>query len=248
MGCATGDVLVEKSSKEVVGTAVARAVRLESASEPGSLLIDARTFDALPADLQSQYAPEITVTGKRQERFAARRCTFVNVPEPAAERSSSSGSTPILNEVWNLLDANLQDAFALAYNKKRRERPERPIRISTRDLFQALTRINDESLQGLLHALPSAALPEPSDLFVTNERRVLTEDHSLSDCVAESLGAFARAAGSGRKVRPADMFVDISKHGHGPSVELLRKQGIGPAEIESRVASLGVKVFEPRDA
>jgi hypothetical protein len=166
--------------------------------------------------------------------------------------SADPGAPPgarigILNDVWHLLDANLQDAFALAYNKKRRERPERPTRISTRDLFQALSRINDEQLQDLLGSLPAAALPEPSDLFVTNERQVLDEEHLLSDCVAESLGAFAGAGNPGQEVRPADIFVDITKYGHGPSVDSLRKHGIGPAEIESKVAYLGVDVFEPRD-
>jgi hypothetical protein len=155
--------------------------------------------------------------------------------------------------VWDLLDANLQDAFALAYNKKRRERAERPTRISTRDLFQALARIDDASLQSLLRALPVDALPEPTELVVTNERQLLAGAHSLSDCVVESLCAFARDAGphakvavARRKISPADIFVDISKHGHGPSVELLRKQGIGPAEIQSRAATLGLKLYEPR--
>jgi hypothetical protein len=49
------------------------------------------------------------------------------------------------------------------------------------------------------------------------------------------LGAFAGVADPERKIGPTDIFVDISKHGHGPSIELLREKGIGPAAIESRV-------------
>jgi len=246
MGCATGEVLVKKSMSRIAGTATARAVRLVSASEMGSLLIDIPTFDLLPAHHQARYGAEVVVTGKRDERFAARRCEFVDTSELSAELSTRPSAPTVLSEVWEILDANLQDAFALAYNKKMRERPERPTRISTRDLFQALARINDDSLVDLLSALPASALPEPSNLLVTNEPLLLDEEHSLSDCVAESLGAFAGTALAGRKVRPTDIFVDISKHGHGPSVESLRKHGIGPTEIETTVSSLGVKVLDPR--
>ncbi len=246
MGCATGEVLVKKSISRIAGAATSRAVRLESASEIGSLLVDIPTFDLLPAHHQARYGAELVVTGKRDERFAARRCEFVDSSELPAELCTRPAAPTILSEIWDTLDANLQDAFALAYNKKMRERPERPARISTRDLFQALARVNDDSLGEILSVLPASALPEPSNLFVTNEPLLLDEAHSLSDCVAESLGAFARTALAGRKVAPIDIFVDISKNGHGTSVESLRKHGIGPAEIDTTVSSLGVKVLDPR--
>ncbi len=168
------------------------------------------------------------------------------VPEPVDQNVTIGVRATVLHEVWDLLDANLQDAFALAYNSKRRERPERPTRISTRDLFRALRRIDDPSLQPLLNSLPTAALPEP-DLSATHERLLLHEDHRLSANVEESLGAFAGVARHEHKVSPADIFVDISKHGHGSTVVLLREHGIGPGEIESRVESLGVEVVDPRD-
>jgi hypothetical protein len=248
MGCATGEVLVDAPGNNVVGVAITRAVRLESASDRGSLLVDVPTFDALPAHVQEDYGSEIVVTGKRDERFAARRCTFVELPDTAGEDAAPvPSSKSVLSDAWNFLDENLQDAFALAYNKKRRERAEQPTRISTRDLFQALDRINDESLQDLLDALPSAALPESSDLPVTNEPWLLKKGHLLSSCVSKSLDAFVRIASPERKIAPVDIFVDISKHGHGPSVRLLRSEGIGPEEIESRVSSLGIELLEPRD-
>ena len=126
MGCATGEVLVDGPKKEVVGTAIARAVRLESASERGSLLVDTPTFDALPTHLQGEYGPEIVVTGKRDERFAARRCTFVKPSDDTGEGAPSTSSGTILNDVWSLLDENLQDAFALAYNVKNRSGGSEP--------------------------------------------------------------------------------------------------------------------------
>jgi class 3 adenylate cyclase len=246
MGSATGTVLLDRSKAKVVGSAVARAVRLEAASDWRSLLVDVPTFEALPSETQGQFGPQITVSGKRTERFAARRTALI---EDRGEREASSPDlfgTSALSDVWNLLDANLQDAFAIAYNKKTRERSERPTRISTRDLFQALERIDDPSLKRILGSLPSEALPEPSELVLTNELDLLNEIHLLSDCIEESLGAFSGAAREERKVTPSDIFVDISKNGHGASVDLLRQSGIGPGEIESQVESLGLDVLQPR--
>jgi hypothetical protein len=49
-----------------------------------------------------------------------------------------------------------------------------------------------------------------------------------------------------RKISPADVFVDIAKHGHGASVSRLRQHGNGPDEIEERVEKLGLAVIRPR--
>ncbi len=87
MGAATGAVLVIVEERRIVGTTVARAVRLEAAAEKGELIIDAETYDALPDDLKQGYGPEEIVAGKRAERFTVRRCALVSlkpkVEEPA---------------------------------------------------------------------------------------------------------------------------------------------------------------------
>jgi hypothetical protein len=171
-----------------------------------------------------------------------------DLPIRQAVDSTDDYPNNLLHEMWDNLDSSLQDAFALAFNKKCRERKARPTRISTRDLFQALARIHDDTLQQLLKALPEEALPEPVDDSVTYDRQVLQEETLLSDCVAESLENFNRVKDSARKVTPTDLFVDISKHGHGPSVSQLREHGVGPAEIEDEIRRLGLDNIIRREA
>jgi hypothetical protein len=146
----------------------------------------------------------------------------------------------LLHAIWDCLDPNLQDAFSLAYNKKRREGS---MRISTRDFFQALLRIRDDTLKALLDALPEGALPEPVATTVPASRQLLDENPLLSDCVAATLNQFKGAAPLPRKISPADVFVDVAKYGHGPSVSRLRRHGVGPAEVEAAVQKLGLSVL-----
>ncbi|MDR3457081.1 MAG: hypothetical protein P4N60_06515 [Verrucomicrobiae bacterium] len=82
MGAATGLVLVIPEERRIVGTTVARAVRLEAAAEKGELLVDYETFEALPDQLKAFYNAGEHVAGKRDEIFACRRCNFV----PAAAK------------------------------------------------------------------------------------------------------------------------------------------------------------------
>src|SRR5262249_43477770 len=168
---------------------------------------------------------------------------LVSLPSAAAPAVAPPvaplSDNPLL-ALWDSLDPHLQDAFALAYNKKRREGSTR---ISTRDFFQALLRIQDDTLKSLLEALPRGALPEPVPDNVPASPRLLGEDPLLSDCVAESLQQFKEMAPLPRKISPADVFVDVAKHGHGPSVARLRQHGVGPEEIESEVHRLGLSVI-----
>src|SRR5262249_53558183 len=132
-------------------------------------------------------------------------------------------------------------AFSLAYNKKRRKGGNR---ISTKDFFQALARLGDGSLRRLIESLPEGALPEPVDPEVPKDRRlVLEESPLLSDCVEQSLELFRELEDLPRKISPADMFVDIAKHGHGASVARLREHGVGEREIEEQVRRLGLSVL-----
>ena len=84
MGAATGPVLLLMAQRRIVGTTVVRAVRLESGAETGQLVVDRATYEALPIELQKHYGAEEIVEGKRDERFMAHRCTFVNVPKSSS--------------------------------------------------------------------------------------------------------------------------------------------------------------------
>ena len=88
MGAATGPVLIIPEERRIVGTTVARAVRLEAAAEKGELLIDSDTFHALPEDLKKCYSAEEIVSGKRDELFNVRRCAFVIPPKHSANQPS----------------------------------------------------------------------------------------------------------------------------------------------------------------
>jgi hypothetical protein len=159
---------------------------------------------------------------------------------PAHARIPGLAPDNPLHAIWDSLDPNLQDAFSLAYNKKRREGSTR---ISTRDFFQALARTPDDATQKLLKTIPQEAMPEPCAADVPATREVLEEAPLLSTCVAESLGRFRRTGSLPRRLSPADVFVDIAKHGHGSSVAKLRQHGVGPKEIDAQVHKLGLAVI-----
>jgi CHAT domain len=171
-------------------------------------------------------------------------------PRPAADTVAGCGETKsdpkdsdnLLHIMWNSLDPNLQDAFSLAYNKKRRQGGNR---ISTKDFFQALVRLGDDSVSALIDSLPVEALPDPIDVDIPKENRlVLEESPLLSDCVADSLEHFKELDPLPRRISSADMFVDIARYGHGESVSRLRHHGIGKKQIEERVQDLGLLVLQ----
>ncbi|HEX8199937.1 MAG TPA: AAA-like domain-containing protein, partial [Isosphaeraceae bacterium] len=86
MGAATGEVTLvplDGGGRDIAGTTIANAVRLEAASHPGELLIDLPTYDRLPPPWQRLYGPPEEVRGKREERFLARRAVLI----PAAEQT-----------------------------------------------------------------------------------------------------------------------------------------------------------------
>jgi hypothetical protein len=157
-------------------------------------------------------------------------------------RLRPSGAVGLLHIMWNSLDPNLQDAFSLAYNKKQRLGGNR---ISTKDFFQALVRLGDDSVSALIDSLPPEALPDPIAADVSKESRlVLEEKPLLSDCVADSLEHFKGVHPLPRRISSTDMFIDIARYGHGESVSRLRQHGIGKKQIEERVQKLGLTVLQ----
>ena len=76
MGAATGPVVILMEERRLVGTTVARAVRLEGAAENGQIVVDVDTYDLFPASLKKLYGAQETIAGKRDELFQARRCSL----------------------------------------------------------------------------------------------------------------------------------------------------------------------------
>jgi hypothetical protein len=172
------------------------------------------------------------------EELGIAECESSSIPRP---RPVAEAAGNLLHMMWDHLEPSLQDAFSLAYNKKRRQGGNR---ISTKDFFQALVRLQDASVKPLIQSLPEGALPDAADPVVKEDNRlVLEESPLLSDCVADSLEHFKDLEHMPRKISLADMFVDIAKHGHGESVARLRQHGIGEREIEERVRALGLEVL-----
>lgn len=85
MGAATGTVLILGSKRRIVGSTLARAVRLEAAAAKGELIVDLETYNGLPENLKKCYSMEDLVKGKRDETFRVRRCMMIPIPHQQVE-------------------------------------------------------------------------------------------------------------------------------------------------------------------
>ena len=114
IGAATGDVAErERDGKtEVAGTAIARAVRFETAGTPGHFLVDAATYEALPPELQELYGPEEEVPGKRRERFQGRRCVMADVADDEAASPAPATRLEVMQRLNALRAADLSQVIA----------------------------------------------------------------------------------------------------------------------------------------
>jgi class 3 adenylate cyclase len=94
VGIATGELVSVDSNGavEYAGTTIADAVRLEAASGPGEMLMDVPTWSRLPRAIQVFYGPEETVSGKRDEKFPARRYRVLP-GSPRVEKHEPSQAT-----------------------------------------------------------------------------------------------------------------------------------------------------------
>lgn len=84
IGAATGDLSItrNRNKKQIAGSVIVDAVRLETAAGTGELLVDVATYDAMPARLKRLYGAEEEVAVKG-EKFRARRCVMVPSPTVA---------------------------------------------------------------------------------------------------------------------------------------------------------------------
>jgi class 3 adenylate cyclase len=90
MGAATGPVELDREKRRIIGTTIARAVRLEAASRRGAILVDRATFEALPEAPRGEFGPPCTVKGKRSEQLVAYRRQFIPEQE-IGERARPAG-------------------------------------------------------------------------------------------------------------------------------------------------------------
>jgi len=83
IGIATGDVVIKKSGskKNMAGSAIARAVRLEAAAGVGEILADVESYSGFSREQQACYGQEEMVAGKRDEEFRVRRFRVMAAPE-----------------------------------------------------------------------------------------------------------------------------------------------------------------------
>lgn len=147
----------------------------------------------------------------------------------------------LLHKYWDVLEPELQDALALAYNQSRRYGSKT---IKTRYLFAAMRKLRPEPLNDLFNLLPVEALPEPVEENNTTKEYVLNEKPNFSACVLDSIEHIGQHATSKRKISVEDVFVDIAKNGAGSSVSRLRAHGVNARKINQAVDQLGWRIIE----
>jgi class 3 adenylate cyclase len=80
IGIATGPLAIKTKGgvKEMAGSVIARAVRLEAAGNIGEILVDTESYLGLSDAQKALYDPEESIRGKRDEVFSARRCVVLS--------------------------------------------------------------------------------------------------------------------------------------------------------------------------
>lgn len=150
-------------------------------------------------------------------------------------------SSPILQPVWDRLDHDLQDAFALAATAARREGKDI---VSTRTLFAALRRLQPDRLSAFFNQLPTDSLPKPIADNIEVEPSAISGIRLLSGCVQDSLSNLSPRVTHEKKLSSEDIFIDIARHGTGESVKRLRTHGVDVERINEIVRQLGWMVTE----
>src|SRR5262245_18316762 len=162
----------------------------------------------------------------------------VSTPTAAGPPANSDN---LLHHLWSSFEPELQDALSVAYNQAKREGKTR---ISTQTFYAAVARLRPGQLAQFLDRAPEAALPEAISEDCPRESTILQEEPQLSTCVENALAHLGKRADPHHKLSTAEVFVEVAKHGIGPSVAHLREQGITPEKIDRLVEELGWEVRE----
>lgn len=174
----------------------------------------------------------------RSDGIDASGVRLVNPPPPP--------TNPVFGSIWNQLDEDLQDAFALAATAARREGKDY---ISTTQLFSALRRLSPQPLSEVFAQLPDGSLPESTPSAVAVEVVALDDIQSLSPCVTAAMENLTLSGGGGttdsssRPISSEDIFVDIALHGKSKSTVRLRTHGVDQAKVHEIVTQLGHTVL-----
>ena len=118
IGIAKGELAIENIGgvKKMAGSVIARAVRLEAASNIGEILADIETYAGLSSEQQACYGSEEQIAGKRSEKFIARRYVVISglITTPAAEKvaPTSTKQTGAIQKWQQRLDF-LQEQLAI---------------------------------------------------------------------------------------------------------------------------------------
>ena len=103
IGIATGEIAEAKpyGNKDIAGTTISRAARLEPKAQPGGVLIDTDTYAALPPDLKTLYRGPQKIAGKRDETFDAYawQANAQGVADAAALARGGRGAAEVVAEV-----------------------------------------------------------------------------------------------------------------------------------------------------
>lgn len=147
-------------------------------------------------------------------------------------KNQHSETYSIIESLFQIFDADLQDAFTLAINAARRKGS---YRVSTKTLFSAMLRIEPE----IATYFPPDALPPPLDGTIPAGRTDIESPIEFSGCVNESIISLRHKASSHNPIDTHDMLIDLAKFGRGNSVKTLREHGIGPPEVDHIAARMG---------
>jgi class 3 adenylate cyclase len=126
MGAATGEIEFDEEKRRIIGTTIARAVRLEAASERGTILVDRATFEALPGEIKAVFGPPRIIRAKRRERILAHQARFI----PASSIDDGPDQHPLPSRRLALVGvaAAVAASIGLGYRSLfPKKPPERPL-------------------------------------------------------------------------------------------------------------------------
>jgi len=141
-----------------------------------------------------------------------------------------------LVRIWGQLHPDMQDAFVLANNERKRLGHDK---LHTELLFKALVRLGNSDLVKIFQKLPEGSLPTPVEETNSSNNTLFEDKPVLSGCVQDSMSSYLKLSNIRRDLTPSDIFIDIGKHGTGRSVARLRDHGVDEDELEKIAGGLG---------
>jgi len=142
-----------------------------------------------------------------------------------------------LGKLWDQLHPDMQDAFILANNERKRLGHDK---LNIALLFGAMVRLGNSDLVKYLSYLPNDALPESTVENSLEDNTLFQDNPMLTACVNDSVSSYLRASNLVNKLTPVDMFVDIGKHGRGRPIVRLREHGVDEKMLDDVASNLGI--------